>query len=697
MARMLEIDTSAGANAFVVQRFSGREELGRLFEYRLELLSERGDITAEQMLGTNATVALEMTSGEAARHFNGYVTSFTVNGSVRTPVFKSNTGFLYLVTLSPGLWFLSKSSNSQIFAQTSLGDLISKQLKADPLQTVQSDIGATETRDYVVQYRETDLNFISRLAEHAGIYYYFTHDNGSHTMVLVDDAGKHKATPNLDSISFSGESRADTTISGFQMVSQVHSGGYATGDYNHVTPNTQIAGVDSNPRGHENAGFEIFDFPADATTATWAGNYAKIRADEISCRYGIAHGTGTERNIQVGFKTTLKDHSVAALNQEYLVISHNFTATNNLNPAGGAGEGSSFSCKFEAIPSSVQFRPMRLVMRPSIPGTQTALVVADFSSDTDSSGGSDPLGANIARVKVEFFWDRYGKQSCWARVSTPWAGKGYGWQNMPRVGEEVLVAFLEGDPDRPVVVGRVYNAENMPPFKLPANASVTGMKTLSLGSDGKSVAGKWNELRFDDRDGSEQVYLQAQKDYDRRVLNDAKVWVGNESHQHVAADVFDKFDADRHVQTTGDHNEKIGGDWSANVTGKIQQKSGQNIGVEAGQEVHIKAGMKLILEAGMQLSLKVGGNFIDIGPAGISIVGTPMVKVNSGGSAGSGSGCSPTAPKDAKEAMTSDGGAAVKAPTAPTPPTAFSPKASSLQLAAAAGTPFVPATECAEA
>lgn len=688
MSRMLEVNTAAGADAFVVQRFSGREELGRLFEYRLELLSERGDITAEKMLGTNCTVAMEMTSGQAVRHFNGYVTSFTVNGSVRTPAFKSNVGFLYLVTLSPGLWFLSKSSNSQIFSQSTIGDIINQRLKADTLQAVQSNLGTTETRDYVVQYCETDLNFISRLAEHAGIYYYFTHDNGAHTMVLVDDAGKHLTTPNLASISFAGESRVETTISGFQMVSQAHSGSYATGDYNPVTPNTQIAGVESNPRNHDNAGFEIFEFPGSTTTSTWAGTYAKIRAEELACRYSVAHGTGVERNIQVGFKTTLKDHSVGALNQEYLVISHNFSATNNLSPAGGSGEGSSFSCKFEAIPASVQFRTARAVMRPSIPGTQTALVVADFTTDTDTSGDADPIGANMTRVKVEFFWDRYGKQSCWARVSSPWAGKGYGWQNMPRVGEEVLVAFLEGDPDRPVVVGRVYNAQNMPPFKLPGNAAITGMKTLSMDSSGKSVAGKWNELRFDDTDGAEQIYMQAQFNFDTRVLNDEKHWVGNEAHHYVKSDAFDKFDADHHVQTTGDHNEKVGGKLSLDITSDIHVKSGTMFLVDGGQEVHLKGASKIVLESPMMVSLVCGGNFVTVGPSGVDIKGI-MVNVNSGGSKGSGSSISPQAPKDGKDAMTSEGGDPPKAPVAPTPPTAFSPKASSFLVAAATAAPFV--------
>jgi len=328
------------------------------------------------------------------------------------------------------------------------------------------------------------------------------------------------------------------------------------------------------------------------------------------------------------------------------------------------------------------------VPKPSIAGTQTALVVADFRNDTDTS-----TGGNLGRVKVQFFWDRYGSPSCWARVSTPWAGKGYGFQNMPRVGEEVLVQFIEGDPDRPVVIGRVHNAENTPPFKLPAAVPYTGLKTLSIDPSGKSVAGKWNELRFDDTEGAEQIYLQAQFNFDRRVLNDEKNWIGNESHNYVKADAFYKFDADRHVNITGDHNEKIGGKLSFDVTSDIHVKSGSMFVVDGGNEVHLKATSKIVLESTTQVSLVCGGNFITLSAAGVDIKGT-MVNVNSGGSAGSGSAISPQPPKDGKDAMTSEGGDEIDAPTAPTAPTAFSPLASSFKVAAATAAPFV-SSSCA--
>ncbi len=683
MTRMLEISTKAGANAFVVQRFSGHEELGRLYEYELELLSERGDITAEQLLGTNATVALELPDSKGTRSFNGYVTRFTVQGMVRTPAYKSNTGFLYLVTLSPGLWFMTRSSDSKIYPDITIGDVIMQKLQADTLMTSKNSASDTEMRNYITQYRETDFNFVSRLAEHAGIYYYFTHTNGAHEMQLLNKAGDHKPTPNLAELRMIGVGTEAGTLESLRLVSEVQPGAFSTGDYNYAKPNTQLAAVNSNPASHDNAGFEIYDHPIDASTAEFTTTYAKIRSEELACRHAVVRGAGTERSIQVGFKVTVKGHSVDAMNKEYMVISHSFTAANGLAQSGGTAPGSTYRCEFEAIPAGTQFRSARIVPRPVIAGTQTALVISDFRNDSDTD-----TGGNVGRVKVRFYWDRYAADSCWARVSSPWAGKGYGFQNMPRVGEEVLVQFLEGDPDRPVVIGRVHNAENMPPFKLPAGANYTGLKSLSIDAGGNSVAGKWNELRFDDSDGAEQIYLQAQFNFDKRVLNDDKSWIGNESHNYVKSDTYDKFDADHHVQTTGDHNEKIGGKLSLDVTSDIHVKSGTMFLVDGGQEVHLKASSKIVLESPMMVSLVCGGNFVTVGPSGVDIKGI-MVNVNSGGSKGSGSAISPQAPKDGKDAMTSAGGAATKAPTAPTPPKAFSPKASSFLVAAATAAPFV--------
>ena len=267
------------------------------------------------------------------------------------------------------------------------------------------------------------------------------------------------------------------------------------------------------------------------------------------------------------------------MNKEYMVISHSFTAINNLAQSAG-GSGASFQCEFEAIPAATQFRAARVVPRPTIAGTQTALVVADFRNDSETD-----KGGNLGRVKVRFYWDRYAKESCWARVSTPWAGKGYGFQNMPRVGEEVLVQFLEGDPDRPVVIGRVHNAENMPPFKLPASRHLHGHEVAEHGRQRQQRRGqveraalrRFRRRRADLPAGAVQL-RQA------RSSTTTRPGSATSSHQYVKSkDAFAKFDADHHVDTTGDHNEKI---------------KRQAVASTSRSDIHVKSGTMFVVDGG---------------------------------------------------------------------------------------------------
>ena len=261
------------------------------------------------------------------------------------------------------------------------------------------------------------------------------------------------------------------------------------------------------------------------------------------------------------------------------------------------------------------------------------------------------------RVKVQFYWDRQGKKdensSCWIRVSQNWAGKNWGAMWIPRMGQEVIVDFLEGDPDRPLITGRVYNAEQIVPYPLPGHQTVSTLKSRSSKGGGSA---NYNEIRFEDKKGSEQIFINAEKDMDQRVENDSREYVKNDrhlivhnnqhelveadKHGHVKGKHFEAIDGDMSLKVGGDVKEKVGGGMSLQVGQSMNEKVGQTWAKEAGQTVHIKAGMTLILEAGMQLSLKGPGGFVDIGPAGVTIQGT-MVLINSGGAAGSGPGRQP--------------------------------------------------------
>ena len=679
MERMLALATKAGPNTLVLQRFTGREELSRLFEYRLDMVSERSDIKALDMLGTNATVTMELSGGQGQRHFNGYISRFTVLGEVRTPAFKSGVGFQYQATLSPWLWFLTRTSTSQVFCDKSYKDVIDQVLSRwAALKSYRTEIdGQTEKREFCVQYRETDFNFFSRLAEQAGLYYYFMHENGKHQLVLVNSLGQHKAAPGLEKLDFKPETRDAASVTGWHHSAEIQPGAYSLDDFNPIKPKTALVKVAAMERGHLNAGFEYYDYPGEYTEPAWGEKYSKIRMEELYCRHEIGRCATEQRTVQVGFKFKLVHHPVAAQNREYLVIAHDFVAVNNLS-ASQSGDGASFSSDVTVIPATTQFRAARLTPKPSIAGPQTAFVVGPAGEEIHTD--------NLGRIRVRFHWDRYAKgndsDSCWLRVSQPISGKGWGSMHLPRIGHEVVVSFLEGDPDRPIVIGSVPNGDAPPPYALPENKTRTGLKTRTYrgGND------QFNELRFDDKGGAEQVYLQAQHNLDVRVKNDSREHIGNEAHRIVLKDVFEKFGAAHHVDVTGDQNSKIGGSLSFNVAQDTHIKATKILG-DAGQEVHLKAGMKLVLEAGVQISIKAGGSFIDIGPAGISIKGA-MVMINSGGSAGSGSGASPISAKAAKEAIKSSGGQKDVAPPARPKPKTYGPQASSFLTAAQTGAPF---------
>jgi type VI secretion system secreted protein VgrG len=360
--------------------------------------------------------------------------------------------------------------------------------------------------------------------------------------------------------------------------------------------------------------------------------------------------------------------------KSYVLTSVNHGAT---EPVGGSGQGSeaSYTNSFTCIPFDVPYRPPRVTPKPMVEGTQTAIVVGPAGEEiyTDEHG----------RVKVQFHWDREGKKdensSCWIRVSQVWAGAGWGAMYIPRIGHEVIVNFIEGDPDRPIITGRVYHGTNKPPYPLPDEKTKSTIK-----SDSSLGGGGFNEIRFEDKKGEEQIFIHAEKNQDVRIKKDLLTWIGNESHLIVKKDQLEQVEGDKHLTVTGDHNEKVGGTISIKAGTDMQEKVGSKHALDAGTEIHLKAGMNVVIEAGMSITLKAGGGFVVVGPAGVTISGTPIL-LNSGGSAGSGSGCSPEAPKEPKEADTAKPGEKTNLPAAPPSP---SPQAQAFKEAAKSGTPF---------
>jgi type VI secretion system secreted protein VgrG len=701
MSRLINIGTikGDGENIFTVERMVGKEELSRLFEYRLDLLSEDPGHTAEQFLGTNASVRIEMPGGAAPRYLNGYISRFSVLGQVKTPAFKASTGYRYQLTLSPWLWFLTRTSTCAIFQDKTMLQVIEAVLERHgALKSLETKVAATtETREYCVQYRETDFNFVSRLMEQAGIYYYFTHENAKHTLVLTDDPSSHVVMPGRPELYFSSNSLHAASLKTWALNAEVQPGAYAIDDYDYNKANTALLKVSSKERTHKNAGFELYDYPGEYLEPSWGETYAKVRMEELYCQYELSRGAGTERGVCVGHKFKLADHPVAALNKEYLVVSHSFSADNNLANTGG-GSGALFESSFTVIPATTQFRPPRLTPLPSIAGPQTATVVGPAGEEIHT----DALG----RVRLQFHWDRYStgsdKDSIFVRVSNPFAGKQWGSINIPRVGQEVIVQFLEGDPDRPLVTGRVYNSENQTPYDMPAKKMYTGFKTRSY-PDG--ATDQFHELRFDDTKGSEQIYLQSQKWMDFRVKSNFKEYVGG---------TYNSFSAGRMLVQSGEemHHTAKGDLRLTSETGFIDLGAKDDIAIVSedcifldgvGQitlksplialdadDINLK-GKKIYITGSDFIDLKCGGSFVSIKPDGVYIKG-PMVYVNSGGSAEAAEGVPATthdAPKKPAIAMNSVGGYKSPPPAARTKPKQYSGQATAFKVAAKGGSPFV--------
>ena len=582
MARMIELTTPLGKDVLLFRSLHGREELARLSEFDLAALSSRADISPGDLLGKDVTVKLELLGG-GYRYFNGHVTRFAQGGMV-------GRNYQYRMTARPWLWFLTRTADCRIFQEKTVPEIV-KEVFADHSTAVFEDglTGTYAKREYCVQYRETDFNFVSRLMEEEGIYYYFDHKDGRHVLKLVDSYSGHKALEHKATIAYyppGKEIRADEEfIHAWAFAEGVQPGAVALDDYDFTKPKADLTVKAKLVQKHERADYEVFDYPGEYLQTNDGEQYVRARVDEFHAEFERAEGECNVREIAVGRLFNFTNAPRRDQEREYLIVGARYHLQDNAYET-SAGEGATYDCWFTVLQSRQQFRPTRITPEPRVNGPQTAVVVGP--------SGEEIWCDKYGRVKVQFHWDRYGKKdensSCWIRVASPWAGARWGGIALPRIGQEVIVDFLEGDPDQPIITGRVYNADQMPPYALPANATQTGIKTRSSKGGG---AANFNELRFEDAKGKEQVFVHAEKNLGLRVKNESREFVGK----------------DAHVIVEGSRNEKVG------------------------QDHYLKTGMKIVIEAGMELTLKSSGGFIKIDPSGVYINGT-MVFINSGGTPG---------------------------------------------------------------
>ncbi|MGQ9575808.1 MAG: type VI secretion system Vgr family protein [Thermoguttaceae bacterium] len=685
----------AGQEAFELVSLSGHEALSQLFSFTLDLRSERRQIPPEEILGKPVTIGVAAADGQP-RFFHGYVNRFVAAESQEGPR-------RYQAEVVPWLWFLTQTSDCRIFSQKTVPQILEEvfgELGFAVFEKLKPSRSYARW-EYCVQYRETDFNFVSRLMEQEGIFYYFKHEKGKHTLVLADSTKAYlpESRELRYQYSFGGEPRP-ASVTDWAHQYQFVPGKFVQTDYNYDQHpaagekqpakllESQATGK-ANPKLFDPDKYEVFDYPGEYQTKDEGKAYTQAYMEQQEAAYDVVEGASLWHNLSPGVKFKLTDHPVPAENKEYVVISIGHSASQSSE---SQGAGVSYSNTFQCLPASVLFRPARTTAKPGILGVQTAVVVGPPGSEihTDQYG----------RVQVQFFWDRYNtrmqpggdatKQAepIWIRVGQIMAGKQWGAMFIPRVGQEVIVTFLEGDPDRPLVTGVVYNKDQMPPYNPKEEPTKSYLKTNSSpGGNG------YNEIRFEDKAGKEQIFIHAQRDFDLRVNNEYREFVGGERslivgsqqapthhYEWVHGDkvttcddsmgLYTKRNLIVHVGEGGsgyyaaeveqdhktrvhgscellvdkDRAEKIGGSQSLIIDGDLQQKVGMKHALEAGQEIHLNAGMKVVIEAGMQLTIKGPGGFVDIGPAGVTIQGT-LVNINSGGSAGTGSGASPQSPQ----------------------------------------------------
>jgi type VI secretion system secreted protein VgrG len=547
--RAIHLTTPLGEDVLLPRIVSGREQLSEPFRYDLHVLSEKGDLNVDDILGKEVSLSYELPTGGAKRYFHGVVVEFGQLGY-------RNRYHEYQAIIRPWFWLLTRTADCRIFQQKTVPEIFQEVVKHYGFTDYKLKLkGSYPKWDYCVQYRETDFNFLSRLLEQEGIYYFFEHGESAHVMVLADDSGAHQTEAGYETVPFyppdtPNSRRERDHLNAWSFTKSVQPGAYATTDFDFVKPRQSLLSTEAQARKHGHSEYEIFDYPAELAVMQGAESkrLAKIRIQELQTTHMVARGQGDAAGLATGRRFKLSQYPRADLNIEYLITAVGLSFSSDAFDTGAGDTATEFSCSIEAIDARTSFRPARATPKPVIHGAQTAMVVGP--------GGEEIYTDEHARVKVQFHWDRQGKidenSSCWIRVAQIWAGKGWGGIHIPRIGQEVIVSFLEGDPDRPIVTGRVYNGDSKAPYDLPANKTQSGIKSRSSKDGG---AANFNEIRFEDKKGSEQLFIHAEKNQDIEVENDETHWVGHDRRKTIDHDETTHVKHDR--TETVDNNETI--------------------------------------------------------------------------------------------------------------------------------------------
>ncbi|EHL6034590.1 type VI secretion system tip protein VgrG [Escherichia coli] len=585
----------------------GTETVGELFTYSIKLktpdilnlgyVSPAANLQLKPMVGKDLCVNIELDGG-GKRYISGLVTAARVAGHQGRSV-------VYELRLEPWLKILTHTSDYKAFQNKNVVEILDEVLDEYPWPVEKRLVENYPTRAWQVQYGETDFDFVQRLMQEWGIYWWFEHSENSHTLVLADAINVHKACADSPLVCYyqKGLKLDKEFIHTITANESLRSGQWVLNDFDFMKPRSLLKSTVANPRETGLAEYEHYEWPGNYFTKSEGEMLTRIRMEEQRSPGSRVQGSGNIRTLMTGFTFILENYPTAEVNREYLLVQTTLFIQDNAQHS-GQEQHFSYSTSFELHPTSEVYRPQRTLSKPHTKGPQSAIVTGPAGQEiwTDKYG----------RVKVQFGWDRYGKNdensSCWVRVSYPWAGKGFGGIQIPRIGQEVLVDFKNGDPDLPIIVGRTYNQDTMPPWGLPGAATQSGFYSHTIGGGPTNA----NALRFEDKPGGEEVWLHAEKDQRIEVNNNESHWVGNNRLK-----VIDK------TETA-----IIGEERSLTVQMDDTSLAGQNKTIQAVQNLRLAAGDSIILSCGNTILQMTSDGIFNITCKNFNITATENGKIN---------------------------------------------------------------------
>jgi len=636
------LETPLGENKLIPRSFRGTEGLSQLYRYELEVISVEPGLPVHTLIGQ--FVKFRILHGDLSqyRYLNGFVSEVATLAPEKRL-------FVYRIVLVPWLWYLTRTSDCRIEQNKSVQQIIEAMFQrygySDFRFELASSYGAWE---YSSQYRESAFNYFSRLLEIEGMFYFFEQTAERTVLVIGDSPSTNVPCPVQSRFAMersfgSGYRRVEDTIHTWVVQREFQPGKYSHRDYNFERPkdNLEVQTPSASNLGN-NSKFEVYDYPGEYEDTTDGDTWGRARMQQAESEDIHIIGGSNGRALAAGYRFELVGHDRRDQNTTYLITSlvHEGQEMDPLSD--DTKRAVYYKNDFTCIPHAKPFRAPLKTPKHLVKGPQTATVVGP--------AGAEVYPDQFGRVKVQFHWDRQGNKdeqsSCWIRVSHPWASARYGAMFLPRIGDEVIVDFLEGDPDRPIITGRVYNADNMPPYVLPDNMNWSGIKSRSTRGGGADDA---NELRFEDTKGQELFLMHAQKDMELTVENDLEVEVGRDHSLHFKGNSIEKVGGNEDRAVVGNQTAKVDGNMETKVGGDVVINATGSITL-CGMDIFLVAQNKIVLQANASVTVANSASYVDVGPGGVTISGSPMVFINGGGSkSGSASAKTPAAPKAPKQ------------------------------------------------